>query len=389
MNKDDIASILLKVKRGEPLTIDEELAIKDYAVKESNGSYSTFDNADGILKDYKEIKMQNNLYDAETFVKLNIPKPDFQIEGLMLDKGITILGGYQSTFKTHFASYLALCLTNGAKLFGKFDCKKSNVLYVNEELHAGAMQELLIKLAKGCNLEITKGLMIMNFRNLKIDKPDDNEEYIKIIEKYKIKLIIFDTFRECFVSAENSADEITKVLHDFLRPIIEKTSCSFLIIMHKGKATMGSENRQSVDLIRGSSMFRNYVDSIIGLDRIRMTERVQMTHDKIRTAREQDKLNIIWNFGNGSIEPKVLNEDEMERVLIDDCKKDIMEFSKKEDLEELKTGANTTIHKRFIDSKKYSNGTFYSALKELQQDGKIKRSKKGSYDVIDRRLNEY
>ena len=210
-----------------------------------------------------------------------------------------------------------------------------------------------------------------------------------IIEKNNIKLIIFDTFRECFISAENSADEIIKVLHDYLRPIIEKTSCSFLIILHKGKATIGSENRQAVDLIRGSSVFRNYVDSIILLDRVRKTERVELTHEKIRTTREQDKMNIIWNFGNNSIEPKVMSQEELDRVLIDDCKKDLLEFAKKEDLEELKTGANTSIHKKFIESKKYSQGTFYSALRELKAEGKVKLIKRGSYEIIDRRLYDF
>ena len=51
MNK--IAEILLKAKRGEPLTLDEELAIKDYAVKETNGTYSTLEKGDEELKDFK------------------------------------------------------------------------------------------------------------------------------------------------------------------------------------------------------------------------------------------------------------------------------------------------------------------------------------------------
>jgi len=388
----DYKKALIKIERKEPLSVEEETELikNSFIEKDIDGTYNILLKGSDLLNGYKEIKTKNTeLYDAESFMKLKIPEPDFQVKGLMLDKGITILGGYQSTFKTHFASYLALCLINGLKLFGKFDCKKSKVLYVNEEMYAGSFQKLLRELAKGSNLEITKDLMIMNFRNLKIDKVGDNEEYLKIIEKNEIKLVIFDTFRECFVSAENSADEIIKVLHDFLRSIIEKTGCSFLIILHKGKATIGSENRQAVDLIRGSSVFRNYVDSIILLDRIRKTERVELMHEKIRTAKEQDKLSIIWNFGNDSIEPKVLTEDEIERVLIDDCKKELIEFTKKEDLEELKTGTNTTIHKKFIDSKKYSQGTFYSALKELKEEGKIRQIKRGSYEVIDKRLNEF
>jgi len=337
----------------------------------------------------KEIKIERKVYDAKEFIELKIPEPKFQVQGLMLEKGITILAGYQSTFKTHTAVHIALCLAAGSKVFNKFECKKSKVLYVNEEMYAGSFQKLLKEMSKGCKLEINQDLFVMNFNNWKIDRPEDNAKFLKVIEKKKIELVIFDTFRECFVSTENSADEITKVLVDYVRPIIEKTGCSFLIILHKGKATIGSENRQAVDLIRGSSMFRNYVDSIILMDRTRLTTRVELTHEKIRTTKEQDKFTIIWDFGNGSIRPNVLSEEEIERVLIDDCKKELIEFTKKEDLEELKTGSNTTIHKRFIESKKYSQGTFYSALKELIEEGKIKKIKKGSYDVIDRRLNDF
>lgn len=329
------------------------------------------------------------VYNAEEFVNLEIPKPDFQVEGLMLDKGITILGGYQSTFKTHFSVYLALCLTNGARLFDKLDCKKSNVLYVNEELHAGAMQDLIKALSKGCNLEINKRLKIMNFSNWKIDNEEHNKRYLEVIEEHDIKFVIFDTFRECFMSAENSADEITNVLVNFVRPIIEKTGCSFLIIMHKGKAGANSQIRQSADLIRGSSMFRNYVDSIILLDRIRKTERVDLTHEKVRTAKELDNLSILWEFNNGTIKPKVMTEKELEKVLIDDCKKAVMEFVKKEDLQELETGKDSKIKKKLVDSKKFSNGTFYDSLTELQEEGKIMKIKRGHYEIIDRRLDDY
>jgi len=343
-----------------------------------------------IEKNQKKIRKQdvgNGIYNAVEFMKLEIPEPEFQVHGLMLDKGITILGGYQSTFKTHTAVYLALCLVNGSKLFGNFSCKKSRVLYVNEEMNAGFFQALLEKMAKGSNLQFTKDLMIMNFKGWKIDKPEDNQNYLNLIKDNDIDLVIFDTFRECFVSAENSADEITKVLTNYIRPIIEKTGCSFLIIMHKGKANPGSENRQNVDLIRGSSMFRNYVDSIILMDRIRKTERVKFTHEKIRGSKEQDEINVIWNFENNNIEPKVLNEDELEKVLIDDCKKELMEFVK--DFEEFETGKETKIYNKFIKSQKYSNGTFYSSIKELIEEGKIRQKKRGLYEVIDRRLNDF
>lgn len=393
MNIDGIKRALQKLARKEPLMSDEaeELLKNDYAVKYLDGTYSTTEKGDDVIKGYKvveKVEQKVEVVDAEEFLKQKIPEPEYQVRGLMLERGITILAGYQSTFKTHTAVYLALCLANGSKLFDRFECKKCNVLYVNEEMDKSMIQKLIYAISNGCNLK-TAGLKLMSFQGLKIDNREDNAKYINIIKSYDIKLVIFDTFRECFSAAENSADEITKVLTDYIRPIIENTGCSFLIIMHKGKANAGSEGRQAADLIRGSSMFRNYVDGILLVDRQRKTERVMISHEKMRGSREQDDINIIWNFEGNSIRPAALNEDELEKVLIDDCKKDLIEFAKSEGLQEINTGSGTKIYKKFIESKKYSNGTFYKALKELGLEGKIRQVKRGSYEVVDKNLKEF
>ncbi len=326
-----------------------------------------------------EIKEEDafKVYNGEDFMRLDIPEPDFQIQGYVIEKAITILGGYQSVFKTHTAVYIALCVSNGVKLFGRFDCKKGNVWYVNEELHAGSFQKLLERLSSGNNLEIGKNFYVSSFQSLKIDTQEDNKKYMDFIKEKKINLVIFDTFRECFVSQENSADEINLVLHQFIRPIIEATGCGFLIIMHKGKAT--ADNRQAADLLRGSSVFRNYVDSIILIDRVRKSERVELIHEKIRGTKEQNPLNVTWQFGDNSIRPLVMTEEELERALIDDCKKEIVIYLDKEEEEEFETKAKSKIREKFVDSKKYSSATFYRSLKELREEGKIRQIKRGIY----------
>lgn len=362
-----------EVKKAVELEYDEDLVkrqIKEFVERLPKK----------MLGDFK-------FYNGEEFMKLDIPEPDFQVDGYVIEKGITILGGYQSTFKTHFSVYLALCLTNGIPLFNRFDCKKGNVWYINEELNESSFQKLLERLSSGCGLNIGKNLFISSFQALKIDTEEDNKKYMDFIKKNKIELVIFDTFRECFVSKENSADEINQVLHDFIRPIIEETGCGMLIIMHKGKAT--SEARQPADLLRGSSVFRNYVDSIILLDRVRKSERVELVHEKIRGTKEQNPLNIVWQFGNDSIKPSVMTEEEMEKILIDDCKKELLEYLNKSDEEEFETGSKSKIKERFVDSKKYSNGTFYSALRELKEEGRIRQVKRGLYRYKEARLDEF
>jgi hypothetical protein len=380
--------VLLKNKKYFQTTLGKEFFewMKERIAqldKKSGQAKSLMEESEGKKK--KEVET----YDGKQFLKLELPEPVFQIEGIILDRSITILAGYQSTFKTHLCSYLGLCVINGAKLFDKLACRKDKVLYINEELHPGAFQKLLKQLSKGTGLDVTNDITVMNFQNLKIDSDEDNKKYLKLITDKKIKLVIFDTFRECFNAAENSADEIMRVLANYVRPIIEKTGCSFLIIMHKGKAGVGTDSRQPVDLIRGSSVFRNYVDSIILIERVRKTERVELSHEKIRTAKELDNFSIVWKFGNGSIEPKMMSEEDIEKLLIDDCKKELIDFLKKSYLIQFKTGEKTPIHKKFIESKKYSRGSFYSGLKELIEDGKLRQIKRGLYEVVGGGLNDF
>ena len=333
------------------------------------------------------------IFSADKFVEIEIPVPEFLVGGMILNKSLTIIGGNQSSFKTHFATYLALCASNGKPLFDKFECKETNVLYINEELYSGEFQRLLIRLSNGTGLKIPENLIVMNFLNWKIDNEEDNKKLIELIKKHNIQLAIFDTFRECFNAAENSADEITMVLHEYCRPIINETGCSLLIIMHKGKISAGTEGRQPVDMIRGSSVFRNYADSIILLERERKQERVNFKHEKIRGARELEDFNITWVFDdskkNGNISAKVLSEEELEKLLVDECVNAISEFLKKEGVEQFETGEKTKIFKKLVESKKFSNGTFYQALKELQVQGEIRRLQRGKYEVVGRGLNEF
>ncbi len=174
------------------------------------------------------------------------------------------------------------------------------------------------------------------------------------------------------------------MLADYVRPIIESTNCSFLIIMHKGKAGVGTESRQPADLIRGSSVFRNYVDSILLVDRIRKTGRIEVTHEKIRATKELEKFQVNWEFDNDSILARFMSEEEVESLLIDDCKHEMMAYFKKEDIEKFES---VPLFEKKL-KKNYSRGTFYSAMDELIKEGKIRRIKRGKYEVVGRRLND-
>jgi RecA-family ATPase len=323
----------------------------------------------------EEVEKAFEYFTAKEFIKLKIPEPKWQVEGLFTEKSFNILGGYQSTYKTLLGIHIALCMSVGKLVFGKFECKQTKVLYINEELEEGEFQKRMRMIAEGSGIEVNENLILLHFQNLKIDEEGGNKKLMKFIKESEIKFIILDTIREVTNTPENSADEVNKLFTQYIRPIMQRNRCSFLAIQHKGKAGVGTESRQEIDKLRGSSQFRNYTDSALLVDREGKSTRLKISQEKCRVARELDPFYVILNWGKEDITIKVLTEEEVEKSRVDECENLIIKYL---DENSVYIFGSMGLLEKVIENK-FTNWVFYEAMKNLKKSGLIHFVRRGVY----------
>jgi hypothetical protein len=327
-------------------------------------------------KKEKEDEDEWEFVDLDTFSNTKYPTPTYQITPFSLERSITLLAGYQSTFKTALAIYMGLCQGYGIKLFGKYDVIQGNVWYINQELDRSLFQDLWNRMIKKMGLKQSKVVKVSNFINININDKEHQNKIFKKIKENNLKLIILDSFDAMFIAREDSADEMKRIFNEFLKKKINaEMGCSVLIVDHEGKAT--GDDRQRVDRIRGSSVKRNKADSIVMADRDKKTTRITLTQEKMRGRPEYKPITINWNWGEDTLIPVLMSEEEVEDTLTNDCTNDLLDYVKK-----FGSFHSTTLKDKWRS--KYAHMTFYRAIEKLAKEGKLERrkGKKAIYGLV-------
>ena len=215
----------------------------------------------GLPDDFK-------VFNYEELVNMPEENIDWVVHDFVPAKGVTILGGKRSSYKTWIALNLALAVASGSKFLGQYDTNKRNVLYINQEnptpVIAARLRQLKELSAKG------RDIGFINFSGFNFNKPVWPDWLEKTIEREKIGLIVADPFAGCHDIKEDDAGEMRLLLTNILGRLANKHGCAFILIHHLRKGVAGGGRVQSndpMDELRGSSELANYPDSVILIDR--------------------------------------------------------------------------------------------------------------------------
>jgi hypothetical protein len=177
------------------------------------------------------------------------------------------MSGLPGAHKSWLAWEIAVCISSGTKLFGIHECRKGRVLAFNAEDDPSMVSRSRVKaIARKKKLDFKNlDLHLIDVPGITLNDSNVQEKLECTIKQYKPDMVIFDPLRNVHSLDEDSASEMSKLLH-FIREMNRKYSCSDLLVCHDKKPRrVGVGNRP--DQVRGSNALLGWRDNAIFLDR--------------------------------------------------------------------------------------------------------------------------
>lgn len=303
---------------------------------------------------------------------IKIPKNNYIVKDF-IDKGtINVFVGESNLFKTWISFILAICVASGKKFLNYFKVSRLNVLILDLENNLAVIKKRFPMIRKG--LKIRKKDFPLGYITPDSQGKLDNKDYLKKIIKYIKKngtsLLIIDTMKRAGDYKENNADEVSDFYTKSLKPIIQKTGCSLLLLHHASKK--GKE-------YRGSSDIKGMVDNMFTLNKNKWGD-IILEFDKVRNDKTPSSFKLQLDFDPDSVFgtaiPMHPSENAKPKLIVDKLSDEIMKicpksFSKKKCMEILK--------KNHINFSETGLKNSISRLKELN---KLSNPSRGHYMKI-------
>ena len=204
-----------------------------------------------------EEDISERLFSAADLLTMEKKKVEYVVEDLLPKGGILILAGAPESFKSMFALYLSVCISQGYKFFN-FPTKKSKVLYIDSENSKEIVADRLKYLIE--TLPYKENLYFF-FGNIK-----ERSKLLKLSENYDV--VIFDSFRRFLGGSEIDSTVINYFYTNVLLPLKEKGK-SIILIHHLRKKKEIDDVENLIERLRGSSDISAMAENIFILEKVR------------------------------------------------------------------------------------------------------------------------
>ena len=212
----------------------------------------------------------------------------FLIEKLLPESGINILSGHPGAGKSWVMLEMAKAVATGTKFLGQFDVIQSPVLIVDGESGESELSTRMKRLGFSENLPV----YIASQQGIKVDNEKTMKSLMPKIKELGIKFLILDPFSAIHTKAENSADEMQKVMEGL--ETFTKAGITVLFIHHHRKDFEGRSSSSAQNL-RGSSVILSRVDSMSTITKQEEGKsfiRIICAQEKIRTGKKQQPFEL-------------------------------------------------------------------------------------------------
>lgn len=232
---------------------------------------------------------------AEKFLNPD-PLPDPLIEEVLREGHKMIIAGPSKAGKSFALMELCVCLAEGGKWLGRFQCKQCKVLYVNLEIDAPSANQRFRKIyeALGYSTDPAENPNISNIItwNLrghalpldKLSKPIINQASMV----NGIKAIVIDPIYKVITGDENSASDMSAFCNYFDQIGAQTGACT-IYCHHHSKGSQGS--KKSIDRASGSGVLTRDPDAILDFSEIDLT---QLEGKEIAWGAEIDEDRSAW-----------------------------------------------------------------------------------------------
>lgn len=326
------------------------------------------------------------LWDKD-LANIETPKTKWLVEKLIPLSSIVFVGGKRGTYKTYFALHLAIAISSGKLALEEFITEKVPVLFIDEENAIETLKERFEGLKKGMGIIEKLPVAFISYEGLKLDKADWRKKLKGLFDEHKFKAVFVDSFRRVISFNENEAGEVSNFFSDALKPFSKEYGTTWILLHHLRKGIVGRNPTDEMDEIRGSSDISNYADVVLILHKPRSVEnRFILKQLKCRRAKEMPSkvVELKWNADSLSM---ICLGDAEESLYADEL---VATAIMKWVAEEQQPAFETSEIFEALKSEKFSQPSIYRALKLLQQQEKIRKVKRGKYEISAKvNLKEY
>mgnify|MGYP001574006118 CR=1 FL=1 len=209
------------------------------------------------------------------------------IDKLIGSGKIILIAGKRATCKTWLVLNAIYSTAHGLKFLDTFNTSPCNILYIDRENGLDEMKKRQKLIKAGLNLNDNSNIFFLCESDFKLDKTPNLSFLEEFIICNNIKICVGDTYRRLVSFDEDKANSVSDFVIDMLKPLCERTKCSFILIAHEKK---GLSQGDDMDMVRGSSDLTALVDCVIQL--IRKGNSLIIKQTKNRGAKELDPFEI-------------------------------------------------------------------------------------------------
>lgn len=175
---------------------------------------------------------------------LRLPTIDWLVPRQIPARGLSMIYGASGTYKSFFILDHALKLAQTG----------TNILYIAAEGEYGYRQRLQAWLKHYRMDSAAMQAITFVLGSVDLFDPDDSTEFARVIEQYKPKMIVVDTFAMCSgIADENSARDMLQIVNAC--KAMSRNLDAVIVIVHHTNAEGKKE--------RGSKVMRNACDTVI------------------------------------------------------------------------------------------------------------------------------
>lgn len=233
----------------------------------------------------------------------DFPATPWLVSGLMTEGGVAVLATEPKSAKTWAATEIALAVAGGAKVFDEFSVTQGPVAYFYAEDTGHSVRNRMRALLKRRG-----GRSPADFYAQPRGRDLDlcNEESLAVMlascrQISDLRLLVLDPFRDIHTAAEDSSDEMSKVMRR-LRILGNLLNCSILFVHHSAKANGDTAARRQGQRMRGSSAIHGGVDAGLyfsGLSGNGEDEFTNQVLAEVKGARSAGHFNLTLKITDG------------------------------------------------------------------------------------------
>lgn len=240
-------------------------------------------------------------------IRRTVPPPEFQVEGLVPLRGVTLITGEGGIGKSFMLIAMAYAIATGTRFLGKFACGRGGAVVLDMENDDTTVIRRAQKVlaaqqgsASGClsrpgcedTSERPLPIHILSKRIFSrvpflIDREGGYEALDRVAGHYSPALLVIDPLTAIHSTDENDNIAMRRIIM-LLQHIARTHNLAVVVVHHPRKRGMINDAGQ---MIRGASDLRNAVDSHLFLRKLSSSQ-ILVVHDKSRHAPAVERFKV-------------------------------------------------------------------------------------------------